>query len=162
MKLQLIYWLIIFFFCFSCTSRKKVVNNSLKEVTKETALHLEQTKTTLVTEHFGAQLKGSLTVADSTEADSAEFESNGLKVKIKVASNGKGGKKFDFKAEAKPLARTTLTEVKTNINLKEKQASKEVLKQSTKEKTSPGGWVWLVAIFLFALLVWLIRRALKF
>lgn len=160
MRWLLIFWLL--YLLYGCSSKKKTVDISKSEVTRETALQVEQTKKTFITEYFGGQLNGRFSTADSTEADSAEFESDGLKVKIKVASNGKGGKNIDFKAEAKPVARSTLSEEKTSIDLKEKQASKEVFKQTTKEKTSPGGWVWLVAIFLFALLVWLIRRALKF
>lgn len=145
----------------ACASKEKTVKSTLTEREYNGSLNYQHQAQTLTLDYFGDQLSGIMSVADSCDADSSTFESNGIKLKIKVTRNKKGGKDIAFKAEAKPVARSTLTSENTNINQTEKLAEREKTLDKNKVKTSPAGWGWLIGIAIVALLYWLIRRAIK-
>lgn len=161
MRWLIIFWLLIYIACSGCTSKKKLVDDVKTETKQSTALNLEQNKTSFITEHFGDQLSGVFNLADSLQEDSAVFESGGIILKLRAVKNPKGGKRIDFKAEAKPVARSTLTSENTKLNLKQEHAQKVQTKKTNTVKTKPTGG-WLIILLLVVIAGCLVFRLIKF
>ncbi len=147
----------------ACKTKEKQVKNTLVEREFSGSIDYQRQKQTLNVDYFGDKLSGNMSVADSTEADSSTFESNGIKLKIKVTRNKKGSKDIGFVAEAKPVARSSLTSETENLKAKEKQSFSEKIHEETKIKKSVfGGFGWWLAIIGIAVAVYLFRRFIKF
>lgn len=152
----------------ACGIRHKEVHKQLETSSFKENISLEHYHAQLVTEQFGGTLKGGFLVNDTSDADSSEVESNGIKVKVKV-TKGKPGKdgqpgkmKVSFEAEAKPVARSSLT-VDSKKEEQKKEGNKKALnEQVNKSVNSLSGWVWFgVLLIVIGIVSIVITRAKK-
>ncbi|WP_143009046.1 hypothetical protein [Pedobacter terrae] len=110
---------------------------------------LHYSKAKLVTSFYGDVLTGTYN-PDSLDADSAVFESAGIKVTFKKRAKGKG---FDFAAKAKPVARSELTALDSNTTKVNKQQHSSFNQQSDLKVKSPQWAKWLPLIFIVAIIL---------
>lgn len=140
-----------------CGTRKKTVKTDLEASYYNERLTDYKSDRQLVTSFYGDVLKGTFD-ADTNDLDSGLFESNGIKIKFKAKSKN-GRPVIDFTAEAKPVARSALTE-KEQATEKQKQTSEAVLKSET--ELTKRSWPWwyypLILIAGLAVLVWAFKK----
>jgi len=146
--------------CSACGVKKVQEHRTLEASSFKNQLSQEHYNAQLITEQFGGTLNGSFFVNDTGEADSSQFESNGLKVKVKVSpgktdKNGKKGKqKIDVQAQADAVARSTLT-VTGGKTTDQKEGSKAVVEENINKSTnrlSLKSWLIIAALSVIALL----------
>lgn len=144
----------------SCGLRKKEITRNLEVVQWKDSTGSAKFNSILIQEQFGDTLRGSFNVADSSGSDSVEFESQGIKLKLKV-TGGKPGTKVNFNAQAKPTARSTLNqqaERKVNVS----SGSKATLNESKKvEVKRLSGWVWFALILIVIGIIALVYQKVK-
>jgi len=134
----------------SCRVREKSLNTQILNNVVIDSLSQHYTKAKLVTSFYDDVLQGTYN-PDSLDSDSAVFESAGIKLTFK-----KRGKGFDFAAKAKPVARSELTEIDSNITAAKKNAGLS-FNQQNKETVESSQWtkgLTLISIVAIILLVY--------
>jgi FtsZ-interacting cell division protein ZipA len=144
----------------------KTVEHSMLKSNEVTTIQADSayTKTTQILT-FGDTLKGSSFIpgdskgSDTTQTDSIETESAGIKLKIKVTTtkNKAGallGNKIDYSAIAKPTAKQTTNEAhQASVSTQQKKTVKATAAVVTDTKTgfAVPSWVWWLVIIITAL-----------
>lgn len=134
----------------SCRVREKSLNTQILNNVVIDSLSQHYTKAKLVTSFYDDVLQGTYN-PDSLDSDSAVFESAGIKLTFK-----KRGKGFDFAAKAKPVARSELTAIDSNITVAKKNAGLS-FNQQNKETVESSQWtkgLTLISIVAIILLVY--------
>ncbi|QNK63951.1 hypothetical protein H7F33_05515 [Pedobacter sp. PAMC26386] len=138
----------MFFLClvFGCGVRERSLNTQLKVVSTLDSLAEKHSSNKLVTKFYDDVLTGTFN-PDTGSVDSASFESAGLKITLKAK-----GKKIDFTAQAKPVARSELTA--TDSSKTQVKAVQTIdFSQQIKQTVKPSPWpIWINILLIIGVL----------
>ncbi|SMO48087.1 hypothetical protein [Solitalea koreensis] len=128
----------------ACSVRKKTTEHVVHVVKAVDSASIIQEHTQLVINQYGDFLKGSTVLSDTSGTDSSVFESNGIKLKLKI-KGAKPGAKVEFLAEAKPVARSTLTHDNTQQTRVSTTQSAVIADKTNKSVNRPSVWMSICA-----------------
>ena len=144
----------------ACASRRDAIKTELKAVTLVEASSISKTELKLVTSFYDDTLTGMFDV-DTNAADSATFESNGIRLTLKTAKGKNGKSKIDFKAIAKPVARSALDYTDTTTIAVKKVDALNIDQTSKTVLTRPHwltGLYTILGIAVLLLMIWAYKK----